>query len=250
MFSLISGFWKWFITKQELRFLIVGLDNAGKTTTLEQLKRIYSCRTPRLPFDKVTPTIGLNLCNLDFDWSTSGVFWDLGGQLMLRGIWEKHYSECDGMVFVFDSTDGDRLCEAKATLVKVLNHPILRQREVPLIILINKQDDTDHAISVKSILEYLGLQNLLNLSQEMDDSSSLMISYPHLVQCQLPTIPTEESISLSHVLLRESAGPTLVCVSACSAVKNVNIKPAIDCLVHQAKYYAEQRRKEGEQQRS
>lgn len=246
MFSLVAGFWRWLKHKTEVRFLILGLDNAGKTTTLEQIKRIYSSRTPKLELERVTPTIGLNLCHVEFDRSTSGVFCDLGGQLMLRGIWEKHYDECDGLIFVVDSTDGDRLDEVGSMLEKVVNHPALQKREIPILILINKQDDVVHALPFHSVIQHLGCH--------LDDQV-VRICYPSLN----PTDPTNETTGginsaginsgganpttvgaketralRSKLISHGTSGPSLVCIAACSAMKNVNIQLAINCLVREA----------------
>ena len=40
-------------------------------------------------------------------------FMDLGGQVVLRKIWEKYYTQCNGVIFVIDGSDEDRLNEAK-----------------------------------------------------------------------------------------------------------------------------------------
>lgn len=209
----------------ELRFLIVGLDNAGKTTTLEQLKRIYPSKTPKSSLDRVTPTIGLNLCNVDFDRGTSGVFWDLGGQLMLRGIWEKHYSECDGIIFVIDSADQERLTEVRTTFNKLLHHPVLKHRNIPIILLINKQDDADHAMPISNVLNSLGLP--------CQTDSPFLIPYSSLNQ-----LAPDQQTQPQRIFKRDSGSPRLVCASACSAIKNVNIKQAVDCLVCEAKIEA------------
>ena len=37
MFSLLAGFWEYVFRKEELRVLILGLDQAGKTILLERL---------------------------------------------------------------------------------------------------------------------------------------------------------------------------------------------------------------------
>jgi ADP-ribosylation factor related protein 1 len=56
--------------------LVLGLDNAGKTTLLEKIKSIY-LGTAGLPPDKITPTIGLNIGKLEMGHMRMQ-FWDLG----------------------------------------------------------------------------------------------------------------------------------------------------------------------------
>lgn len=59
MYTLLSGWYKYLTQKEEYYVLVLGLDNAGKTTLLERIKSIYSGQ-PGLPPHKITPTIGLN----------------------------------------------------------------------------------------------------------------------------------------------------------------------------------------------
>jgi len=111
MFSLLSGFWNYLFTKPNLHVLIIGIDHAGKTTILEKIKSMYG-KTPGLPPEKIPPTIGMNLAKISFK-GCQVVIWDLGGQLKMRGIWEKYYDEANAVVFVLDSADVGRLNEAK-----------------------------------------------------------------------------------------------------------------------------------------
>ncbi|TYZ62337.1 hypothetical protein PybrP1_000205 [[Pythium] brassicae (nom. inval.)] len=114
MFSLFMGLWQFLFSKAELHLLIVGLDDAGKTTLLEQLKGMFG-KKPGIPLDKIPPTVGLNIARVDLKRSRV-IFWDLGGQERLRVIWNKYYSESHGVVFVIDSANEARFQEAKATL--------------------------------------------------------------------------------------------------------------------------------------
>ncbi len=43
----------------DYQVLILGLDHAGKTSLLEQLKRMYSTQQP-MPISMIPPTVGLN----------------------------------------------------------------------------------------------------------------------------------------------------------------------------------------------
>lgn len=89
MFSLLSGFWQYFFTKPNVHILIIGLDNAGKTTILEKVKSKFS-KSPGLPPDRIPPTVGMNLAKIYYK-SNQVVMWDLGGQAKMRKIWEKYY---------------------------------------------------------------------------------------------------------------------------------------------------------------
>jgi signal recognition particle receptor subunit beta len=59
-------------------------------------------------------TVGLNVGRFEA-FSTSLVFWDLGGAASLRGIWEKYYKDTHAIIYVVDAADPDRFEEAKVT---------------------------------------------------------------------------------------------------------------------------------------
>jgi ADP-ribosylation factor related protein 1 len=70
--------------------LILGLDNAGKTTFLESAKTRFNRDHKGANLAKITTTVGLNIGKID----TNGVrlnFWDLGGQEELQALWDKYY---------------------------------------------------------------------------------------------------------------------------------------------------------------
>ena len=120
--------------KEELHILILGLDAAGKTTLLEKVKQMHGI--PGLEWDKILPTVGLNVGRIEA-YNCMIIFWDLGGQVGLRSIWDKYYDEAHAIVYVVDSADGARLAESKKALDAVLGHPDLSY--APLLVLANKQ---------------------------------------------------------------------------------------------------------------
>lgn len=87
------------------------MDYAGKTTLLEKIKGSFG-NLPSIPPEKIPPTIGMNLAKI-FYRNHQLVFWDLGGQLKMRSIWEKYYKEAHAIVFLIDAVDVARLEEAK-----------------------------------------------------------------------------------------------------------------------------------------
>ena len=118
MFSLFHGCYEYMTRKEELHILIIGLDKAGKTTMLERLKSLYTDYSGLDPA-QILPTVGLNIARFEAH-NTPLVFWDLGGQAQLRSIWEKYFAESHAVVFVVDSTNEDRLAEAKIVMDKAL----------------------------------------------------------------------------------------------------------------------------------
>ena len=63
---------------------------------------------------------------------------DVGGQDKIRPLWRHYYTGTQGLVFVIDSQDRDRIDEAKQEL-----HRILQDREMKeclLLVFANKQD--------------------------------------------------------------------------------------------------------------
>eukprot|EP00160_Parvularia_atlantis_P018609 Unigene6976_Nuclearia_a/m.21372 Unigene6976_Nuclearia_a/g.21372 ORF Unigene6976_Nuclearia_a/g.21372 Unigene6976_Nuclearia_a/m.21372 type:complete len:200 (-) Unigene6976_Nuclearia_a:68-667(-) len=148
MYTLLYGAYKQATRKEEYSVLLLGLDNAGKTTLLESLKSVYAGIVPRPPH-QIVPTVGLNIGRINVDGIKLSI-WDLGGQLELHGIWEKYYDECHGIVFVIDSTDVDRLETSIRAFMNVVAHSAVRT--VPILVLANKQD-SKQAVGVERILE-------------------------------------------------------------------------------------------------
>jgi len=155
MFSLFYGLWKYVFTKDEFRVLILGVDKAGKTTLLEKLKSIY-LKGGGLPPDRVVPTVGLNIGRIE-DANAKLVFWDLGGQVGLRAIWEKYYEEAHAIMYVIDAATASSFEDAKSALDKVIRHEHLRG--APLLIVANKQD-LPGVINDEELALFLNLKEL------------------------------------------------------------------------------------------
>ena len=135
---------------KEYRLLILGLDNAGKTTILYQMQ---------LGELKVTvPTLGFNVETVKYE-NLNFKMWDLGGQSEFRPYWKCYYEKANGIVFVIDSTDKERLDIAKQELFVLINEEELQG--VPIVILANKQD-IEGALSDIEISEMMGLSEIKN----------------------------------------------------------------------------------------
>ena len=100
MYTLLSGAWKYYFQRDEFCILILGLDNAGKTTFLEQTKIKFNPKYVRdeRQLRRITTTVGLNIGKIDVG-NIRMLFWDLGGQDELRTLWDKYYSESHGVIY-------------------------------------------------------------------------------------------------------------------------------------------------------
>mmetsp|Transcript_27749 Transcript_27749/g.49125 ORF Transcript_27749/g.49125 Transcript_27749/m.49125 type:complete len:102 (+) Transcript_27749:70-375(+) len=88
------------------QIVVVGLDNAGKTTLLRQMGKgdfVISGRLKTLEFERAVRGA------MTF---TTVVSWDIGGRTPLRAKWRKWCQNADGFIFVIDSADKRRLEEA------------------------------------------------------------------------------------------------------------------------------------------
>ncbi|XP_047309618.1 ADP-ribosylation factor D-like [Impatiens glandulifera] len=133
--------------KREMRILMIGLDAAGKTTILYKLKLGESIT--------IIPTVGFNIETVEYK-NISFTMWDLGGQVK---IW-KHFIQnqnTQGLIFVVDSNDRERVVEARDELHRMLNEDELR--DSALLVFANKQD-LPNAMNAAEITDKLGLHSL------------------------------------------------------------------------------------------
>ncbi|XP_034495724.1 ADP-ribosylation factor-related protein 1 isoform X3 [Ailuropoda melanoleuca] len=137
MYTLLSGLYKYMFQKDEYCILILGLDNAGKTTFLEQSKTRFNKNYKGMSLSKITTTV---VGTVDVG-KARLMFWDLGGQEELQSLWDKYYAECHGVIYVIDSTDEERLSESKRAFEKMITSEALDG--VPILVLANKQDVED-----------------------------------------------------------------------------------------------------------
>ena len=134
--------------KKDVRILMVGLDAAGKTTILYKLKLGEIVTT--------IPTIGFNVETVEYK-NISFTVWDVGGQDKIRPLWRHYYQNTQGVIFVVDSNDRDRVGEARDELHRMLNEDELR--EAVLLVVANKQD-LPNAMNAAEITDKLGLHSL------------------------------------------------------------------------------------------
>jgi len=86
---------------------------------------------------------------------------DMSGQGRYRNLWEHYYRDCQGIIFVVDSSDRLRMVVAKDELDMLLQHPDIQARKLPILFFANKMDLRDAMSSVK-VSQTLGLERLLD----------------------------------------------------------------------------------------
>ena len=92
---------------RELRILLLGLDNAGKTTILKTLASE--------DINTITPTQGFNIKSVQTEGFKLNV-WDIGGQRKIRPYWRNYFDNTDILIYVIDSSDTKRFDETEQEL--------------------------------------------------------------------------------------------------------------------------------------
>ncbi|KAH3764130.1 ADP-ribosylation factor 1 [Pelomyxa schiedti] len=141
--KLFAGF-----GRREMRMLMVGLDAAGKTTILYKLKLGEVVTT--------IPTIGFNVETVEYK-NINFTVWDVGGQDKIRPLWRHYFQNTEGLLFVVDSNDRERIDEARDVLQRMMAEEELR--DAILIVFANKQD-LPNAMPVSELSNKLGLQSM------------------------------------------------------------------------------------------
>ncbi|KAJ5073375.1 adp-ribosylation factor a1b [Anaeramoeba ignava] len=141
--KLFSG-----LGKKDMRILMLGLDAAGKTTILYKLKLGEVVNT--------IPTIGFNVETVQYK-KINFTVWDVGGQERIRALWRHYYNNTQGLIYVVDSNDKDRMDEAHDELHKMLAEDELKDAVV--LVFANKQD-LPNSLTAAEVAEKLALSSL------------------------------------------------------------------------------------------
>jgi len=132
-----------------MRLLVLGLDNAGKSTVVKLFRGERDVHG-------ASPTVGFDIHSLEHLGYRLNI-WDIGGQDSIRAYWRNYFEQTDGLIWVVDSADIDRLDLCRAELTTLLTEE--RLAGASLLVLANKQD-LDGALSAEGLAEQLSLQNV------------------------------------------------------------------------------------------
>ncbi len=142
---LFSKIWREFLGKKDVRILMIGLNDAGKTSILYKLK-----------FDETVitvPKIGFSVETLDYNGLSITVL-EVGISDKIRVLWKHYYPNTDGLVLVVDSDDRDRVEVAAEELKKMLAEEELK--DCVVLVMANKQD-LSGAMSPNEVTDKLGI---------------------------------------------------------------------------------------------
>ncbi|CBZ23266.1 putative ADP-ribosylation factor [Leishmania mexicana MHOM/GT/2001/U1103] len=168
MGQLFTSLWSMFKGNKSYKLLILGLNNAGKTSILYYLQLGHAIATQ--------PTLGGNTETLTIahpQTSNTIAFtcWDLGGQEQLRESWKLYYDHTDAILFVVDAADAAKFPKAKAVLHQLLHREPSLQHTT-LLVLANKQD-MESAATPAELIEYLELGMLKDRTWTLMGCSTL-----------------------------------------------------------------------------
>lgn len=134
--------------------VMVGLPHSGKSTLMTQLK------PPDVAMVAIEPTLPIDYKAVRFrSKAVTFVAFDLEELDGFGNPWEEFYRECDGVMFVVDSSQRLSLPRVAAELEKLLSNPIFVSKPVPLVVLANKMD-LYHALPCYQLSRTLKVEEL------------------------------------------------------------------------------------------
>ncbi|GJN89864.1 hypothetical protein Rhopal_002853-T1 [Rhodotorula paludigena] len=136
------------LKEKQVRILMLGLDNAGKTTICKAILGE--------DVDEVSPTLGFNIRTIVHQGYSLNV-WDIGGQTSLRPYWRNYFEQTDAVIWVVDSSDRARMEDCRRELHELLKEE--RLMGASLLVYANKQD-IGNAMTVDEISTALDLPAL------------------------------------------------------------------------------------------
>ncbi|KAF8408253.1 hypothetical protein HHK36_007401 [Tetracentron sinense] len=116
--------------------------------------RVRLVSIPKLEGSQISA--GFNVETVEYK-NISFTVWDVGGQDKIRPLWRHYFQNTQGLIFVVDSNDRDRVVEARDELHRMLNEDELR--DAVLLVFANKQD-LPNAMNAAEITDKLGLHSL------------------------------------------------------------------------------------------
>ena len=113
LYSMVKDALDAFYPTRNSKILMLGLDGAGKTTVLYKIKLNETVTT--------IPTVGFNVETVQPTKNVCFTVWDVGGQQVLRLLWRHYFQGCDGLIYIVDSSDRNRVKQSNEELEWILS---------------------------------------------------------------------------------------------------------------------------------
>jgi small GTP-binding protein len=137
----------WF-SEQEVKILVLGLDAAGKTTLLYRMQTDERTTIGAL----YNPVESIKINQVKF------LAWDLGGQEKIWKMYREYYLPgTQGVIFLIDSHDSERIQEAREQLERLFSEESLK--DAVFLILANKQD-LPNALTASDLVDRMEMYNI------------------------------------------------------------------------------------------
>jgi GTP-binding protein SAR1 len=149
VYSITTSPFNWLLqisglSSKNASLLIIGLDNAGKTTMLGMLTHDkIMCHAPTAHPNNEEIHIG----GIKF------TVHDLGGHVAARRLWKSYHTYTDCILFMVDASDLCRIEEARTELYRIMSDA----PTTPILVIGNKID-RPHSCSKLQLVQFLGLE--------------------------------------------------------------------------------------------
>tara|TARA_Y100000996_G_scaffold103736_3_gene75891 strand:- start:34065 stop:34604 length:540 start_codon:yes stop_codon:yes gene_type:complete len=119
-----------YFSQIDMNIVMLGLDNAGKTSILYKLKS-------NMELNNHIPTIGFNVETLKYK-NLNITVWDVGGQDKIRKLWLHYFTNTNYIIYIIDGSDRDRIDESCYEFYNLLN--IINNKNIKILLVVNKID--------------------------------------------------------------------------------------------------------------
>lgn len=120
--------------KKQTKCLVIGIDNSGKSTLINQLKPQYERS------NELYATVGFQVEKFKHN-KTNFIMFDMSGQSKYRNLWLHYINEISSIIFVIDSCDTMRVCIVRDELDILLQQPYIQKNiHIPILFYANKCD--------------------------------------------------------------------------------------------------------------
>ncbi|KAK8926401.1 hypothetical protein KSP39_PZI018992 [Platanthera zijinensis] len=150
-----------FFGSKEMKVVMLGLDDAGKTTILYKLHLGEVIST--------IPTIGYNVEKVKYK-NVIFTVWDVPGQFKMRNMLRHYFNNTDGLIYVVDSSDRKRIGQAKEELQAIISDSFMLNSII--LVFANKQD-MEGAMTPLEVCEELCLYDLTNRKWHIQGTCAL-----------------------------------------------------------------------------